>query len=186
MLTRTYFLLAMSVALLLISSGSLVRAELFNPGQRAIVPVADVSKLFNSSCVIDDQFSTTVSSEWTATDSDVNALESKLPFAFIQAIRSARPVNSEVLNVLTDWQSISNHIRQYGGVVVGGKRYILVIAAPAGAWDFDGYHPFDYAANDNWRSGGPIGVPDIGPSMFSTLYNVEANTFGTFHFCNTL
>ncbi|WHU03923.1 hypothetical protein [Sphingomonas sp. NIBR02145] len=94
---------------------------------------------------------------WTPTVADIARLEAKLPGAFQVAALSPYAYKELVLQ-----SAPKGWIRQYVGIVRGGKRFIYGNFAPASV---EQYEP--------GRGRHPIMVCDGGPGFFGAEYDVE-------------
>jgi hypothetical protein len=93
-------------------------------------------------------------SGWTPSLADVAKLEAKLP----AALRLMRPdpfARKELAELPKGW------LRQYVGIVRGGKRYIYGNFAP------------DTAGHRSYWHSGPVNICDGGPTNFGAEYDVE-------------
>ncbi len=91
---------------------------------------------------------------WLPTAKDVAKLETKLPEALRVAALNAYAYK-ELQGAPKGW------VRQYVGIVRGGKRFVYGNYAPAGGNFTTG-----------WR-GQPINICDGGPALFGAEYDVE-------------
>jgi hypothetical protein len=171
---------------LLVFSTTVSLGALFDPAYRAIIPADGAQRLLAPSCATDGPTVAKLKFGWQPTEQEIDSLEQRLGVAIMGAIRSAKWIGPVTQIQEGSWESIRNHVRQYAGVYADGHKYIYVRAAPIEAVDFDGPHLWPYVDRSDWHSGAPVGGFDMGPSVFTVLYDPEAGKFGTFHFCNTI
>jgi hypothetical protein len=178
---------ALLVVLLLLGSILEARAALFDPSYRAIFPADRAKLLLAPSCApLPERMPGKVSGTWTPRREDVDQLERRLPAALKSAIANARWIGPDSAAVLKQWESIANHARQYAGLLLDGRKRILVIAAPIRHVDFDGPHIDFDVQNSSWRSTRPLGACDGGPNQFSTQYDPVTGNFEDFTFSGML
>jgi hypothetical protein len=128
-------------------------------------------------------FTKKVSGAWTPGDTDITQLEDRLPGALWHAIHNTPWIGPETQADLS--MTISNHVLQYGGLVVAGRKLIFVNAALAHQIDFDGTDIALPASHPAWRTTEPLSVCDAGPSQFATTYDPVTQRFGDFWFAGT-
>jgi hypothetical protein len=163
------------------------QAALLDPNYRTVLPQDQVAQVMQNSCDMDPALQKGPLAPWTPSAAEIAAAEKALPFALRDAIRTAPQIGPQTRLLLTQWESIANHARQYGGVTVAGHRAIVVIGAQIGYVDFDGpYTIIPPDAGAPWRTRQSILVPDSGPMSFLTTYDPATGKFGAFHFCGTI
>jgi hypothetical protein len=133
-----------------------------------------------------EQFASKLTGTWPPSVKDIDQLEKGLGVALVRAIEDANWIGPRSEGIYSQWESVGNHVRQYGGVLIGDEKVILVHGAPISFFDFDGPHLAPYLTSDEWRSGGTIGGADMGPSEFSTVYSPITGKFAEFAFCGTI
>jgi len=105
---------------------------------------------------------TNVESTWTPTQSDIATLEPALS-AYVEArLREQWPENDV---------NVEAYLRQYGGLVINGRRVIYV----------NGFQQGSAGDLDTWRSY-PMVICDGGPIMFGAEYDIENRAFQNFAF----
>ncbi len=99
---------------------------------------------------------------WTPSERDIAALEPALSRYVSERLR-------------TDWPNdaigAENYLRQYGGLIVNGRRLIVI----------NGFQQSAAGDLDTWRSF-PMVICDGGPIMFGAEYDPETREFQNFAF----
>lgn len=170
----------------LLAYGLASAGEMFDPAYRDIVPADNVRKfLAQSGCApLPDRVAGKFSDTWTPSANDVEFLEASLPSALRKSIRETNWIGPKSREILTQYRSIVNHARQYAGIIIDGRKMILVVAAPRYFIDFDGRHDMEMFADIHWHEH-PIGACDGGPDDFTVLYDLQDKQFGKFEFSCT-
>jgi hypothetical protein len=102
---------------------------------------------------------------WQPTKKQIAALESGLP----AALKDAREKRG-------DHQKLSlTFLRQYAGIIVGGRKIIYVNAFPRGVLDDE------HSSKLSWRFQAVM-VCDGGPAFFGAVYDPAADRFSDFAF----
>ncbi len=100
---------------------------------------------------------------WTPNDSDIAAMEPALAALVAEQLRAQWPDADDV--------AVSDYHRQYGGLVVNGRRIIYV----------NGFRLGQYDDLEAWRSF-PHTICDGGPIMFGVEYDPNTRDFRNFAF----
>lgn len=179
--------LALSLVFLTCAAAAMAAAPyggLFDPAYRVVIPSRQVKSFLstNSCAPLPKGLAGKVSATWVPDDTAIADMERQLPIALQSAIRDAQWIGPIYRARLTDWESIANHTRQYAGVVLDGKKRILVIGAQIYAVDFDGRH--DLVQGD-WQSK-PAGACDGGPAQFFAIFDPDTEKFHDFTFSGTV
>jgi hypothetical protein len=103
-----------------------------------------------------------VAGTWTPSDAQIAALEPALGALLGEQLHAQWP---------NDRISASDYRRQYGGLIVGGRRIIYV----------NGFRPDDDNELDTWRTW-PMAICDGGPVQFGVEYDVASGEFANFAF----
>jgi hypothetical protein len=155
----------------------------FDPVYRAIFPADRARILLASACApLPATLAGKVTGTWTPEERDIAALEEKLPTALKGALAKEPGIGLESIAVLQQGDAIANHARQYAGILVAGRRRILLIAAPIRHVDVDGPHIDFQVQNSSWRSTHALGVCGGGPNQFSAQFDPATGGFVDFHF----
>ncbi len=177
---------AITVWIALLGCGQALAAGLFDPAFGYVVPADKVRDFLSKpGCLaLPNDAANKISATWTPQPAEITYLEGRLQFALKAAIRKTKWIGPESRGVLSQWQSIANHARQYAGIVVGGRKMIWVVAAPTYDFDFDGRHDMETFQDVRWHDH-PIGVCDGGPGQFAVQYDSSSRQFGPFSFSGT-
>ena len=108
-----------------------------------------------------------VQGAWLPDAAQIRELEAELP----QALAKARGPGAQ--------QMRPGYRRQYGGIVIAGRRYIYVNAFPASVIDFDGTDAAVWAKKARTEA---VIVCDGGPDFFVVVYDPASKTFRDFAF----
>jgi hypothetical protein len=103
---------------------------------------------------------------WTPSDGDIAALEPALSRYVGERLRADWP---------NDALSTEDYLRQYGGLIVDGRRVIVI----------NGFQASAAGDLDTWRSF-PMVICDGGPIMFGAEYDPETREFRNFAFNGAL
>jgi hypothetical protein len=117
-----------------------------------------------------------VQGAWTPTSSQIVGLEKDLPEAFRIARKAwAQMVRAGKTNLKPDDvdRTPASFFRQYGGLLIGGRKVIYVNAFRAPPWGLN-----------DWRSKA-VDICDGGANFFGVGYDVERKDFGPFAFNGT-
>jgi hypothetical protein len=175
------------MALLLLGGTVQADASLFDPSYRVIYPASRAKILLSRpSCApLPEGLLHTVSGTWTPNDRDVDAMEIRLPDALKAAVGKIPGIGPATTAALRSPESISNHARQYAGLAIGGRKRILVIAAPIRYVGANGPYTEFQVQNSAWRSTRPLGACGGGPNQFSAQYDPMTGDFWDFRFSGT-
>lgn len=99
---------------------------------------------------------------WTPTQAEIDAMEPALAQLVSETLRTQWPETTDV--------DIAAYHRQYGGLVLGGRRVIYVNGFRLNEQDTDVWRDFPHI------------ICDGGPIMFGAEYDPETRTFGNFAF----
>jgi hypothetical protein len=99
---------------------------------------------------------------WTPTEDQIAALEPALSRYVTERLRADWP---------NDAISAENYLRQYGGLIINGRRVIVI----------NGFQQSAAGDLDTWRSF-PMVICDGGPIMFGAEYDPETREFQNFAF----
>lgn len=100
---------------------------------------------------------------WTPSDSEITAMEPALAALVADELARQWPDAGDI--------SVSDYRRQYGGLIIGGRRVIYV----------NGFRLGEYDDLDAWRSF-PHTLCDGGPIMFGVEYDPQTGAFENFAF----
>jgi hypothetical protein len=100
---------------------------------------------------------------WTPSDSDIAAMEPALANLVAERLRARSPNAADI--------AVADYHRQYGGLVLDGRRIIYV----------NGFRLGEYDDLEAWRSF-PHTICDGGPIMFGVEYDPAARQFRNFAF----
>jgi hypothetical protein len=103
-----------------------------------------------------------VEATWTPTERDIAVLEPALARFLEEQLRQQRP---------EDEVSVEAYLRQYGGLVINGRRIIYI----------NGFQQEAAGSIDTWRAY-PMVICDGGPIMFGVEYDPETRAFQNFAF----
>jgi hypothetical protein len=175
------------IALLFLGGTVQADASLFDPSYRVIYPAGRAKILLSRpSCApLPEGLLQGVSGTWTPNNRDVDALENRLPDALKAAVGKMLGIGPATAAALRSPESIANHARQYAGIAVGGRKRILVIAAPIRYVGTNGPYTDFQVQNSAWRSTRPLGACGGGPNQFSAQYDPMTGDFRDFRFSGT-
>ena len=166
--------------------GDAANAALFDDRYRAVIPANDVKDFLAArGCTYFPKGLDRVSAGWLPDAAIIAAAEDRLPRALQRAIQDAPWIGPISKAKQTDWEEVANHSRQYAGIVLNGRKLVLVVAARIYVVDFDGRH--DWVKIDNpdwWRA--PQGVCDGGSTQFVTFYDPAEGSYRDFTFAGTI
>jgi hypothetical protein len=103
-----------------------------------------------------------VDGTWTPSDAQLDALESRLPHLFEERPNRNWPKQSP---------PVLDYYRQYGGLLVGGRRIIYVNA----------FRPDMLGGEPTWREA-PVMICDGGATVFGVEYDPATGAFAEFSF----
>ena len=157
---------------------------IFDPDYRALVPAPQAMQLVSSnggcSTMQETLSGLTVTSTWEVSPEQADSIEPALAFRLGRAVDAANWMPLQMRILYKDYQIISNHALQFIGVIIDGKKDILIIGAEAQMYDFGSIYQ-NFSPKGKWREvGSAIGICDGGPANFSVLYDVDAKKFGEF------
>jgi hypothetical protein len=109
-------------------------------------------------------------------DSQIRDLEARLPAAFVPAL-NRQPESYEGATT-----PLPTYGREYGGIVVGGRKLIYINAFPHRMVDFDGTDlAEDWKHGNRWLHNAVV-VCDGGHGFWGAVYDPERKTFSDFAF----
>jgi hypothetical protein len=179
-------ILAAATIVLLTSCASTPAATPFPPGTRAVFPGEHAQELVHQCSRVSPG---PVEDTWTPDDAQLDALEAKLPALFKRELGKILP---------GERARPEDYYRQYGGLVIRGKRVIYVNGFYKGLLNDDGPHvdpvddglPHSPAVMERLRlarihhtwADSAMRVCDSGAIVFGVEYDPETGAFANFAF----
>lgn len=140
------------------------------PGTYFVLPASQVEAA-GAQC---SRAAPTVEGGWAMTDADAQAVERRLP-----ALADAPPENPNGVVPASSRIDLATSVRQYVGVVVGGRRLVYVNAFPQDMLDRDADMPSDHRLHADRRV---AVVCDGGPSFWGVVFDPATGEFSGLDF----
>ena len=115
-----------------------------------------------------------VESGWAMTDADAQAVERRLP-----ALAETAPERPSAVSAASYRVDLATSVRQYVGVVVGGRRLVYVNAFPQQMLDRDADMPPERQLHADQRV---VVVCDGGPAFWGVVFDPATGTFSGLDF----
>jgi len=149
----------------------------FDPRDGVVFPANKVRELLRQCSRDTPQH---VTGTWLPSKAQIRDLETGLPATFVPALKRQRN------NYKCATTPLPTYGREYGGIVVGGRKLIYINAFPNRMIDFDGYDlAQDWKHGDGWLRTAVV-VCDGGHGFWGAVYDPERKTFSEFAFNGAL